>query len=349
MFLCALFFLDFCCCFSVRFTPFGIYVLFRFIMASIMDVSHPENLSANVAWNACSNMSSNVASDVVAGDVGAADNRMSDGNVSDGSVGSRSGQFNINLEDSYAQRAARTVGRRDAPRHYFSSPIENNMQERPKTAFFTPSKSATARSVFAALKSAEIDAANIQCVQRKMNGEVVITFKDTPTKEKFLSLNSLTVNNESYALQDIDRPLSFLTIFDAPFELSDFAIIKRLAPYCDVISYRRGKFDFVSGVYNGLRHYRVCIIKPIPNFLRFGKYQIFLKYDGQLPTCRRCNQPGHFVSSCPNKVCFNCENVGHESCNCPAPPLCCLCRGQPHGNQLPLLVGFPYSSWSPHG
>ena len=75
----------------------------------------------------------------------------------------------------------------------------------------------------------------------------------------------------------------------------------------------------MQNVYNGLRHYRVRITKPIPSFLRFGKYQIFLKHDGQLPTCRRCNLAGHFSNNCNFKVCCNCENIRHEASSCPAP------------------------------
>ena len=62
-----------------------------------------------------------------------------------------------------------------------------------------------------------------------MNGEVTVTFKSISAKEKFLQLNSLQVDTENFALQDVDKPLSFLTIYDAPFDL---AIIKRLSPYC---------------------------------------------------------------------------------------------------------------------
>lgn len=118
-----------------------------------------------------------------------------------------------------------------------------------------------------------------------------------------------------------DKPLTFLTIYDAPFELSDLAIIKRLAPYCEVLNYRRWKFDFLPGVYNGLRHYRLRISKPVPSFLKFGKYQVFLKFDGQKPTSRKCNQPGHFSNECLTVFCFNCENLGHQATNCPAPVL----------------------------
>ena len=195
---------------------------------------------------------------------------------------------------------------------------------------------------------ANINDHDIQCMQRKLNGEVVITFKSSAVKEKFLNLNALTVGSQSYAVQDIDRPLTFLTIYDAPFELSDLAIIKRLAPFCEVVHYRRGKFDFKQNVYNGLRHYRVRITKPIPSFLRFGKYQVFLKHDGQVPTCRRCNLAGHFSNVCNLKVCFNCGNIGHEAGYCPAPALCNFCKENGHRSRdcryswdPPVVRGVP--------
>ena len=201
------------------------------------------------------------------------------------------------------------------------------MPKRPQSAVFTPSRFTSPRSVFDALNSANVDAAEIQCLQQKMNGEVVVTFKSPPAKEKFLSLNSITINNESYAIQDFNRPLTFLTVYDAPFELRDWAIVKRLAPFCEVIHYRRGRFDYVPNIFNGLRHYRVRIIKPVPNFLRFGKYQVFIKYAGQPLPRRKCNLPGHFSNVCDHKVCFNCENIGDEANCCSAPPLSFLQRG----------------------
>ena len=83
-------------------------------------------------------------------------------------------------------------------------------------------------------------------------------------------------------------------------------------------------------IYNGLRHYRVRISKPIASFLRFNKFQIFVKHNSQVPTCRKCNCPGHFSNVCPNRVCFNCEGLGHEARNCPCPVLCCICKEEGH-------------------
>ena len=211
--------------------------------------------------------------------------------------------------ESYASRAARTVSYEYPARQQRAVYSENIMPQRPRTAFFTPSKNTTAKLVFEALENAEIDATEIACLQRKMNGEVTVTFKSISAKEKFLRLNSLQVDTENFALQDVDKPLSFLTIYDAPFELSDLVIIKRLSPYCEVLHYRRGKHSLAPNIYNGLRHYRVRISKPIPSFLRFGKFQIFVKHNAQVPTCRKCNCPGHFSNVCPNRVCFNCEGL----------------------------------------
>ena len=244
--------------------------------------------------------------------------------------------------DSYASRAARTVPQEYPPRQERVRFSENVMPQRPRTAFFTPSKTTTAKSVFEALENADIDATEIACLHRKMNGEVTVTFKTISAKEKFLRLNSLQVDAEHFALQDVDKPLTFLTIYDAPFELSDLAIIKRLAPYCEVLHYRRGKHSLAPNIYNGLRHYRVRISKPIPSFLRFGKFQVFVKHSGQVPTCRKCNRPGHFSNVCPNRVCFNCEGLGHEARDCPCPVLCCLCKEEGH-----LGINCIYSWFSP--
>ena len=93
------------------------------------------------------------------------------------------------------------------------------MPQRPRTAFFTPSKNTSAKSVFEALEQAEIDTAEIACLQGKMNGEVTVTFKSISAKEKFPRLNSLQVDAEHFALQDVDKPLTFLTSSDREVKL----------------------------------------------------------------------------------------------------------------------------------
>lgn len=57
-----------------------------------------------------------------------------------------------------------------------------------------PHATHSARSVFNALNDAEIFSSDIQCLQRKVNGEVAITFSAAAVKERFLALNSLRMD-----------------------------------------------------------------------------------------------------------------------------------------------------------
>ena len=72
-------------------------------------------------------------------------------------------------------------------------------------------------------------------MQRKLNGEIVVTFSSANAKERVLKFSALKIDDQICAVQDIDCPLVYLTIYDAPFELSDLAIIKRLAPFCQLL------------------------------------------------------------------------------------------------------------------
>ena len=121
--------------------------------------------------------------------------------------------------DLYMLRAAHTVLFSSPPCRRPTVSLENVMPQRPKTAFFTP-----VRSVFEALTNTDIDASEVHCLQKKLNGEVIITFKSISSEEKLLRLSSLKVDSENLAFQDIDRPLTFLTIYNVPFKLSDLAI-----------------------------------------------------------------------------------------------------------------------------
>ena len=100
--------------------------------------------------------------------------------------------------ESYASRAARTAGTASNERPTWWRPSNytgNDMPKRPRTALFTPLRPTSARTVFDALGMANINESDIQCMQRKMNGEVVITFKSSAVKEKFLNLNAITVGS----------------------------------------------------------------------------------------------------------------------------------------------------------
>ena len=136
-------------------------------------------------------------------------------------------------------------------------------------------------AVFDALETQGFVSSSIRCLQRRLTGEMLITFSSVHMKNAFVQKNSIHINHHRYAIIDSDRFLTYLNVYDAPHEMSDGAIIKRLEPYCEVVSYRHGRYLSNRSIFNGNRHYRVRVRSAIPSYLRFGKFLVCLSHDSQ--------------------------------------------------------------------
>ena len=93
---------------------------------------------------------------------------------------------------------------------------ENVTPDRPCTTYFNSGVFADSNAVFQALRTQGFPTETIRCSQRK------------PTGDMF--------RHRRFAINDEDRQLTYLNIYDAPHELSDNALIQRLEPYCEVIT-----------------------------------------------------------------------------------------------------------------
>ena len=179
-----------------------------------------------------------------------------------------------------------------------------------------------------------------------------MTFRRPEQKDLFSRRNFISIHDQHLALQDVDRPLTFVQVFDAPHELPDTALISRLSKFCEVVSNRRGYFREPGweNVQDGVRHFRVCLQTPIPSFLRFGKFLVHVRYNGQVRTCRHCHQTGHLANTCGNQCCFNCDEIGHLASNCPKPVMCHLCKSPDHrANTCSFSWAREVPATPPHG
>ena len=236
---------------------------------------------------------------------------------------------NLPEEESVEEVSFRPSSLSDFEREHFHR--ENVMLDRPYTEFFTaPSTAFTTKDIFDALLTDGIPASAVRCLQRSPNGNVLITFASKRYRDLFLRRSSFVVRRGRFVTHPGSRRLLFVTIYDAPHELPDSAIEHRLGKYGRIFSSRRGKVSGYPDVFNGLRHLRMDIVSHIPCFLRFGKYQIRVKYDGQPTTCRRCNARDHLFKDCKNAICFNCDSIGHHARMCPEDMRCCICKEEGH-------------------
>ncbi|KAK3731905.1 hypothetical protein QZH41_005542 [Actinostola sp. cb2023] len=162
------------------------------------------------------------------------------------------------------------------------------MPARPRTISLPrPSRGTLRQDYIDALVLTGIDTKDILCVQWA-NDRVLATLKQASLRDKILNAGVLQVAGTTMMVQDAEKALTYVTVFDAPFELPDDALVEILEPYGLVKSWRR-QLHHGTSIETGIRTVRIVLGKPVPSMLRVGTMHISIKYQGQAPTCRKCD------------------------------------------------------------
>lgn len=127
--------------------------------------------------------------------------------------------------------------------------------DRPCTAYFTvPDNTTTTKEIFDGFIRDGIPANAVRCLQHVPNNGVVVTFASPEYRNKFLSKSVFVVRNKSILVHHPSRRVTYVNVYDAPYELPDSTVETRLAAYGSVLSVRCGKCQEMPDVFNSVRH-----------------------------------------------------------------------------------------------
>ena len=187
----------------------------------------------------------------------------------------------------------------------------------------------TSQDIVVGFDKAGIDIDNIVSIQRKAsNNTWIVSFNSKAARDAALNEPSVRIAGCMVFLGDCENRVSIVKLYELPVELPDSVVIGRLSHYGKVYSFRRDRL--AEGIFNGVRTARMIIDKPIPSQAFIAGEFARIWYPSQPKTCRKCGAEGHLAATCSSQRCFNCEQPGHRSDECPLPPLCRVCLGETH-------------------
>lgn len=139
-----------------------------------------------------------------------------------------------------------------------------------------------------------------------------ITFQSEAESESFLnqhggmSHHDLEGQRVQVVVKDPGVQEKFIRIADFPVNVNLDIVKTRLREFGTVLSIRRERYkateehDYIE-CFNGFITVRMTLMQAIPSYLMIGDYKVYVRYSGQLLTCRVCNQTGHLGAQCPKK------------------------------------------------
>jgi hypothetical protein len=169
------------------------------------------------------------------------------------------------------------------------------------------------RTVHGFVRSLKVDAQDLLglvAVLDTRNQVARITFTSEAYTSTFLSQHSGIVRTElegkevSVVIRDSNIQEKFVRIAGIPQNLDLGVVQTRLKEFGNVIEarwerYRVAEDEVLYPVLATWMIVRMTVTKNIPSYITIGSYRAMVKYEGQKPTCRLCDEETHFSYDCP--------------------------------------------------
>jgi len=99
-----------------------------------------------------------------------------------------------------------------------------------------------------------------------------------------------------------------------PPEVKEATIKESLSKYGEIVNIRDEMWAaaYRYKVFNGIRIVEIKLKRHMPSHLTIADNDVLISYDGQPPTCCRCNEPGHQQVDCPRRKRLDPPNIWPE-------------------------------------
>lgn len=125
-------------------------------------------------------------------------------------------------------------------------------------------------------------------------------------KHKGVSSHDLENRPIQVVVKDPNEEEKFVRICDFPANENIDILRTRFSSFGTVLAVKRDRYqasvtDDYFNCWSGHIVLRMTLSMPIPNYVKVGDFKVYVRYQGQPPTCRVCNLPGHLGAACPTR------------------------------------------------